>query len=88
MPPEEIIQEESQIKSCSRRRFLKRVATGSIGAGMVLTSASKAPAQLKLSDQIEEPPPIPVVEVSSEKLWNGEEADPDVVGEMVDQALI
>lgn len=88
MPPEEIIQEESQIKSCTRRRFLKRVATGSIGAGMVLTSASKAPAQLKLSDQIEEPPPIPVVEVSSEKLWDGEEADPDVVGEMVDQALI
>jgi len=77
---------EPDNSSSSRRRFLKQTTIGSIGAGLSIASTSVA--QLSLSDQIEDIPPIPVVEATSDKLWLESESRPDVIGEMVDQALV
>ena len=70
----------------SRRRFLKRAAAGSIGTSLSLASTSVA--QMGLSDEIEEQPLVPVVEATSDKLWAGSDPNPEVIGEMVDKALV
>ncbi|MCZ6680558.1 MAG: DUF362 domain-containing protein [Candidatus Poribacteria bacterium] len=80
----------------SRRRFLSQVSKGVIGAGLALGSlgagTDTAFAQLdtpfgtlegELQNRL-----VPVVEAMSEKVWEGDALNEQIVGEMIDRAMM
>lgn len=84
-------------ESVSRRRFLRQASKGAVGIGLALggiTSATKdAFAQLGRrpgappGEMVEEEL-TPLVEARSEKVWNGDLLDEQVVSEMIDRAMM
>jgi uncharacterized protein (DUF362 family) len=83
---------EKEPRSISRRRFLGQASRGLIGAGLALSGAKTAFGQARSSAQAPtvaelEAPRVPVVEVVSEKAWQGDALDTAVVGEMLDRAM-
>jgi uncharacterized protein (DUF362 family) len=81
----------------SRRRFLRQTSKGVVGMGLALgsiTSATTA-AFAQLGHQHGAPPGevvdeqlTPLVEATSEKVWNGDVLDEGVVSEMIDRAMM
>ena len=81
----------------SRRRFLRHASQGVVGMGIALggiTSATRD-AFAQLGRQPGAPPGemieeqlTPLVEASSEKVWNGEILDEQIVSEMIDRAMM
>ncbi|MCH8293603.1 DUF362 domain-containing protein [Candidatus Poribacteria bacterium] len=76
-----------ELPAISRRHFLK----GAIGAGIALGAISPAIAQVRqppfLAEEFQKPL-VPVVEAMSEKVWDGDVLNEDVVSEMIDQAMM
>ena len=76
-----------ELPTISRRHFLK----GAIGAGIALGAISPAIAQVRqppfLAEEFQKPL-VPVVEAMSEKVWDGDVLNEDVVSEMIDQAMM
>lgn len=81
----------------SRRRFLRQASKGVVGMGLALggvTSATQnAFAQLghhsgRHSGEIVAEQLVPLVEATSEKVWNGDVLDEGVVSEMIDRAMM
>ena len=76
-----------ELPAISRRHFLK----GAIGAGIALGAISPAIAQVRqppfLAEEFQKPQ-VPVVEAMSEKVWDGDVLNEDVVSEMIDQAMM
>jgi uncharacterized protein (DUF362 family) len=64
---------------------------GAIGAGIALGAISPAIAQVRqppfLAEEFQKPL-VPVVEAMSEKVWDGDVLNEDVVSEMIDQAMM
>ena len=84
-------------QSVSRRRFLRQASKGVVGMGLALggiTSAGKDTfAQLGRQPgappgEIVEEELIPLVEARSEKVWNGDILDEQIVSEMIDHAMM
>ena len=76
----------------SRRRFLAQASRGLLGAGAALGGAQSAFAQPRSTARTPtleelEAPRVPVIEVISEKAWQGDALDEAVVGEMLDRAM-
>jgi len=78
----------------SRRRFLSRAAKGAIGAGLALGTLSQISdpsfAQVGQSTPggaVPQKRKVPVVEVTSAKVWEGDALNAQVVSEMLDQAM-
>ena len=80
----------------SRRRFLRQASKGVVGMGLALgvTSATKD-AFAQFGSQSGVPPGevleeqlTPLVEATSEKVWNGDILDEQVVSEMIDRAMM
>jgi hypothetical protein len=84
-------------RSVSRRRFLRQTSQGVIGAGFALGSlysaTNNAFAQLGTprgtlpEDQLQDQG-TPVVEATSEKAWEGDILNEQVVSEMIDRAIM
>ena len=84
-------------RSVSRRRFLRQTSQGVIGAGFALGSlysaTNNAFAQLGAprgtlpEDQLQDQG-TPVVEATSEKAWEGDILNEQVVSEMIDRAIM
>jgi hypothetical protein len=81
-------------KGMSRRRFLIQAAKGAIGTGLALGTLSHINNQSFA--QVGEPPLgedalqnlTPVVEVISEKAWDGDRLNAEIVSEMLDRAMV
>ena len=81
----------------TRRRFLRQSSKGLVGMGLALgsiTSATKD-AFAQLGHQHGAPPGevveeqlTPLIEATSEKVWNGDLLDDQVVSEMIDRAMM
>ena len=84
-------------QSVNRRRFLRQASKGVVGLGLALggiTSATKN-TFAQLGRQTGAPPGelveeelTPLVEARSEKVWNGDVLDEQVVSEMIDSAMM
>ncbi len=84
-------------RSVSRRRFLRQTSQGVIGAGFALGSLYSAtnnafaqlgtPRGTLLEDQLQDQG-MPVVEATSEKAWEGDILNEQVVSEMIDRAIM
>ena len=81
----------------SRRRFLRQASKGVVGMGLALGSVTSAPqrAIAQLGRHPGGPPGeiieellTPLVEARSEKAWVGETPDEQIVGEMIDRAMM
>ncbi len=84
-------------QSVSRRRFLRQTSKGVVGMGLALggvaTATKGAFAQLGRQSggppgEIIEEELTPLVEARSEKVWNGDVLDEQVVSEMIDRAMM
>ncbi len=81
----------------SRRRFLRQTSKGVVGMGLALGGITAATKDTfaQLGRQPGGPPGeaveeqlVPLVEATSEKVWNGETLDEQVVSEMIDRAMM
>lgn len=84
-------------QSVSRRRFLRQASKGIVGMGLALGGATAATKEAfaQLGRQPGAPPGeiieeelTPLVEARSEKVWNGDILDEQVVSEMIDRAMM
>ena len=84
-------------QAVSRRRFLHQTSSGIVGLGLALGSITSAAKDTfaQLDRQRGGPPGemieeelMPLVEATSEKVWNGDALDEAVVGEMIDRAMM
>ncbi|HIA69990.1 TPA: DUF362 domain-containing protein [Candidatus Poribacteria bacterium] len=76
----------------NRRNFLQDttksvIATG-IAASAVTAISNLAHAQSSKQIKMDEEPPVPVVEAMSDNVWKEGLLDPQIVGDMIDQAMI
>ena len=87
----------SILQPVSRRRFLRQASQGVVGMGLALGTVTSATtdAFAQLGRQPGVPPGemleeqlTPLVEARSEKVWVGETLDEQVVGEMIDRAMM
>ena len=88
---------EAMTEPVNRRRFLRQSSKGLVGMGLALgsiTSATTA-AFAQLGHQHGAPPgevveeqSTPLIEATSEKVWNGDMLDEGVVSEMIDRAMM
>lgn len=88
---------EAMTEPVTRRRFLRQSSKGLVGMGLALgsiTSATKD-AFAQLGHQHGAPPGevveeqlTPLIEATSEKVWNGDLLDDQVVNEMIDRAMM
>ena len=88
---------EAMTELVNRRRFLRQTSKGVVGMGLALgsiTSATTAAfAQLghqhgAPQGEVVEEQLTPLVEATSEKVWNGDLLDEQVVSEMIDRAMM
>ena len=84
-------------ESVSRRRFLRQTSQGVVGMGLALggVTAVTRDAFAQLGRRPGAPPGeiveerfTPLVEARSEKVWNGDLLDEQVVSEMIDRAMM
>ena len=88
---------EAMTEPVTRRRFLRQSSTGLVGMGLALGSITSATqdAFAQLGHQRGAPPGevteeqlTPLIEATSEKVWNGDLIDEQVVNEMIDRAMM
>ena len=87
----ELTSPSEPIESITRRRFLK----GAIGAGVAVGAWSKVSSesvaqldQASVDGETQEQQLVPVVEATSDKVWKDDALDEQIVGEMMDRAIM